>query len=39
MIILRIKRYIEKVMTGKGTPGTDDFFTMEDNQSVSEEPT
>jgi len=39
MIILRIKRYIEKVMTGNGTPGTGRLFTREDNQSVSREPT
>ncbi len=39
MIILRMKRYIEKGMTGKDTPGTDDFFIKEDNQSVSKEPT
>jgi hypothetical protein len=39
MIILRMKIYIEMVITGNGTPGADVFFTREHNQYVSKEPT
>jgi hypothetical protein len=39
MIISRMNKYIETVITGKGTPGPDDLFTTERNQCVSKEPT
>ncbi len=34
-----MNRYIETVITGKGTRGPDDLFPTERNQCVSKEPT
>ncbi len=39
MIILRMRRYIETVITGNGVPGLTDVFVRRRNKNVSKRPT